>query len=506
MNILDRPVGALCEPLTGRRLESLECHECILERAASLQQAGLGAGDRVFLHYGNRAEFFIDVVAIWLAGGCAVPVDPRFTAYEIEALARVARPRYSIWSGDPDADAAARLRSLDVALLGITEQTSESRSLRPSQRRARFDDDALILFTSGTTGAAKGAVHTHRSLRARWISQRERFGLSAFERTLCLQPTNFSWGLAGTSLYAWLAGQDIYILPAFRSDLYMKLGAICDEHAITCLPSVPSMWRMVLRMAAPPKKQTLQRVLCCTGPLPAALWRDIQRWSGVKDVINVYGMTEGGSLAACSTLDCEPEDGLVGAPLGSLIKIVPTGTSVDDLLFAPPCDGATPGQICVQTAGLMRGYFGRDDLTGQVVSNGWFQTGDIGALDERGCLYLRGRDKEMINVGGTKVYPVDVDTAIAACEGVTDACTFSMSDPLFGEQVAIAVVLHEPDPRSMSRVYGWVRTHLADYQIPRQWYVVGALPRNARGKINRAEVGQMCAALAPVEPAMLDSP
>lgn len=506
MIVLDRPIGALHEPLTGRRLTSAECGRRIRERAALFQRAGMAAQDRVFIHYGNRAEFFIDVVAVWLVGGCVVPLDPRFSAFEVESLAKAARPRFSIWDRDPDADVAGRLRALNIVVLGISERASDEESFQSGRDGLRLDDPALILFTSGTTGAAKGAVHTHRSLRARWISQRERFGTAAFAHTLCLQPTNFSWGLVGTSLFAWLSGQDLYVVPAFRSDILLRLGAMCDEHAITCVPSVPAMWRIVLRTTTPPKQGTLRRVLCCTGPLPASLWRDVQRWSGVRDVINVYGMTESGSLAACSSADCEPEDGLAGVPLGSIIRILPSGTTVNDLLTANECDTSTAGHIWVQTPGLMRGYFEREDLTSQVVSNGWFQTGDIGNVDERGRLYLRGRDKEMINVGGTKVYPADVDAVIATCDAVADACTFAAADALNGEQVAIAITLHHADLRGMSAVYRWAATRLADYQIPRRWYLVSTIPRNARGKVNRADAARLCEKLAPVDQALLDQP
>jgi acyl-CoA synthetase (AMP-forming)/AMP-acid ligase II len=490
---LDGQLGSLHEPLTGNSLDSAACRRRIASRARLFQRLGLQPRDRVLLHHGNTADFLIDVLAVWMARGCVVPVDPRLTAFEVASLARTARPRLSLHDRQPDSQVASTLAGLEIQVVYPDDGDLDARDA-PVQAFGAADDDAIILFTSGTTGDPKGVVHTHRSLQMRWQIQRAALGTPVLDRTLFLLPTSFAWGLLGNALYAWLSGADLYVLPAFRSDVMLQLGTMCDEFEITYLPSVPALWRIVLRTVAPPKKGTLRRIACGTSPLPARLWRDIRAWSAVDDVLNVYSMSECGMLATHSSAYGEPEDGLVGTPFAGVeIRVVPAGESHELMLASTECLRDTAGAIWAQTPTLMRGYLGRDDLTSEVVWNGWFRTGDIGCLDDRGLLYLRGRDKDMINVGGVKVYPLDIDLALGRSDVVLDICTFGMADPLQGEQIAVAVVLKQPHDQSLGRLHQWATSQLAPFQMPRRWFLVNDIPRTARGKLNRTAVATHCA-------------
>ena len=141
--------------------------------------------------------------------------------------------------------------------------------------------------------------------------------------------------------------------------------------------------------------------LCGSAPLSASLWRSIQEWTGAREVFNAYGITETGSWLAGTTVgDFEPEDGLVGEAWGGVVRILRSRKTSTPPGLAEPCRAGESGYVWVNTPALMRGYLDRDDLTEQVVSQGWFMTGDIGLLDERGRLYLRGREREEINRGG----------------------------------------------------------------------------------------------------------
>src|SRR5262245_7256406 len=141
----------------------------------------------------------------------------------------------------------------------------------------------------------------------------------------------------------------------------------------------------------------------------------------------------------------------------------------------------------------MRGYLDRDDLTAQVVSAGWFLTGDIGVIDDRGVLYLRGREREEINKGGMKVHPADVDSVVERFEATLETCCFGYADRLLGEDVGIAVVLS--DETRLGDLVAWTRRHLAEHQVPQRWYVLQEIPRTSRGKVNRASVAGQCASL-----------
>ena len=489
----DLRLGRLVDPLSGRVWQPAEVLARCERRMAWFSRLGLRPGDRVFLLYGNCPEFFADLLAIWSLGACAVPIDGRLTAFEIENLASSAKPRLCLWEHEPDAALARSLSGLGVEVALLGDDAGEA-AVPPA--RFSLDDDALILFTSGTTGQPKGVVHTHRSLRARWMGLRQSLGIESFRRTLCLLPTHFGHGLICNSLFPWLFGQDLYVLPPFRADLLLQLGSIVDRHEITFLSSVPPVWRLALKTARPPESRTLERVFCGSAPLSASLWRSIKEWTGAREVFNAYGITETGSWLAGTTVgDFEPEDGLVGEAWGGVVRILRTRETSTPPGLAEPCSPGESGYVWVNTPALMRGYLDRDDLTEQVVSQGWFLTGDIGLLDERGWLYLRGREREEINRGGMKIYPADIDSVVERFEWTRDVCSFAYPDALHGEDVGIAVVLDPAGGDSLSRLQDWCATYLARHQMPQRWYLLDEIPRSSRGKVNREAVALHCAEL-----------
>jgi len=496
----DRQFGNLVEPLGGRSWSRADITRRIQRRVAWYRDFGLHRHDRVFLHYGNALEFFVDLLAIWNVGACAVPVDARLTAYEIGKLAEATRPRLSIWAESPGADIATALRALDVdtATLGRADKEQASASRTCGDEPVMLDDDALILFTSGTTGQPKAVVHTHRSLRARWSSLLQALGTRAYRRTLCLLPTHFGHGLICNCLFPWLAGQDLYILPPYRPDVLLQLGSIIDEHRITFMSSVPPVWRLAAKTARPPGSGSLERVFCGSAPLSATLWQAVRDWTGTPNVFNAYGITETGSwLAGSIEADRQPEDGFIGKAWGGVLRVLKEGTTDRPPWEIEECRPDESGYVWINTPALMKGYLGQDDVTAGVVSHGWFVTGDIGVIDADGNLYLRGREREEINKGGAKIYPGDVDTVAEQFEGVTDVCTFAFADPLQGEDVGIAIVMESATDSEMLRLYDWMSERLAKHKLPVRWYLIEEIPRTSRGKINRESVSEVCAALTP---------
>ena len=198
---------------------------------------------------------------------------------------------------------------------------------------------------------------------------------------------------------------------------------------------------------------------------------------------------------ARSTSEDEHLDGLVGRSFGASISILRNGSTEISPADNEPCAVEEEGFVWVQTLALMKGYHNRDDLTRAVVREGWFSTGDIGLLDGAGRLHLRGRQREEINKGGTKIHPADVDTVVELIPGVLDVCTFAVPDPLYGETVGIAVAAEDHTEALRNQLVQSTREHLAKHKRPSHWYLVAEIPRSARGKVNRARVAEYCAQL-----------
>jgi acyl-CoA synthetase (AMP-forming)/AMP-acid ligase II len=504
---VDLKIGRLTELLSGRSWSHQELWARLGARHAQYRAQGMQRGDRVFILYGNNLEFFVDLLAAWQVGASVVPVDGRLTLFEVENLARTVMPRFALVDSNVPSTIVTALSAR-----GITALDTSSRDFSSAPRGqlddlrcdARLDDEALILFTSGTTGIPKGVVHTHRSLRARWLTLRQCLGIASYERTICLLPTHFGHGLICNSLFPWLFGQHLFIAPAFNTELLLQLGWIIDQHRVTFLSSVPSMWGLILKGSRPPQGKTLRRVHCGSAPLSAHLWKQIQDWSGAQEVFNAYGITETGSWVAGTTIgEFEPQDGLIGEPWGAVIKILKGAQPDAPFATNAECKTDETGYVWINTPALMQGYYGQPELTDQVICGGWFVTGDMGLIDERGRFYLKGRERDEINKGGTKIYPADVDAVVQRFEPTEAVCTFAIADALYGQNVAMAVVLKRQDAATIRQLYGWMKEHLADFKMPQRWYIVDALPQNSRGKISRGIVQEICAQLKPLDLAAL---
>lgn len=492
--------GQLAEALTGRTWSAREVNDKVTLRMSQFKRAGLRPGERVVIGYGNRLEFFADLLAIWQLGACAIPMDARLTNFEIDNLVRVAGPRLFLGYGPLESDLANRLAERQVDVLDSSKTDATAPDPEPPAVSFALDDDALILFTSGTTGDPKGVVHTHRSLRARWVTLRQSLGLEAYERTLCLLPTHFGHGLICNCLFPWLAGCDLFILPPFDATVLMRLGGILDQHKITFLSSVPSVWRMALKTSKPPVKNSLRRIFCGSAPLSAHLWQKIREWSNTREVWNAYGITETGSwVAGTSMADFQPDDGLIGLPWGAEIRITRSGSTETPPLQAETCAPGETGFVWLSTPALMRGYFNRDDLTLAAVNQGWFMTGDLGTLDQQGHLYLRSRVREEINKGGAKIYPGDIDAVVERFSAVLDLCCFPVEDEFYGQNIGLALVLEKRDDQTLRDLFSWLREHLAEHQMPVSWHLLESIPRTSRGKINRDKVAEYCAGKKPLD-------
>lgn len=474
--------GSVEDLATGRRLDGAALRTALRRRAGLLAKRGVRPGDAVLIAHGGTPDFFADLFAVWQAGAVAACVNPGLTRAELGVLIEFLKPTVLL-----AADGFAHGEGLGLPVLALA---GESGAGEPPDGMARgLDDTALLLFTSGTTGAPKAVAHSFRSILARLALNRAHIGEADLARTLCLLPTHFGHGLIGNCLTPLFAGAELLLNAGGGIEAAAKLGHLLEERRVTFLSSVPSFWKIALKAGKPPRQATLRRVHIGSAPLGAALWREVIGWSGCDNVVNMYGITETANwIAGASALAAPPEDGLIGRMWGGQAAVLTADGGMASL---------GEGELLLQSPSLMQGYLHRPDLTAPVLRAGWFHSGDIGRIEADGTLRLIGRQKEEINRAGMKVNPAEIDLLLERHPAVAEACCFALPDAVSGELVAAAVRLVEGASATAPLLRAWCLERARRDIVPERWFILAEIPKTDRGKVSRAVVRDRCLATAP---------
>jgi acyl-CoA synthetase (AMP-forming)/AMP-acid ligase II len=475
--------GSMTDLVSSKTLTGTALRDEALRRAAILTRHGLGPGQAVLIAHGGTPDFFCDLLAVWQAGAIAACANPGLTRDELAIVAGFLAPKLILAVAG-----FAHGQGMAVPILELSrERGAAELQLHPGIAGGGLDDTALLLFTSGTTGAPKGVAHSYRSILARLALNRAHIGLADLARTLCVLPTHFGHGLIGNCLTPLLAGADLYLHGAGGLATAAALSRLVDDHAISFMSSVPSFWKIALKAGKAPRKGSLARVHIGSAPLGADLWRQVMGWSGTDRVVNMYGITETANwVAGASAAEGGPEDGLIGRLWGGQAAIL-TGEGA--------LVGEGEGEILLQTPSLMQGYWQRADLTQPVLRAGWFHTGDIGRLDETGTLRLVGRQKDEINRAGMKINPAEIDLFLERHPQVAEACCFAMADEVSGEVVAAAIRTIEGATVTPADLRSWCLERIRRELVPERWFLLPEIPKTDRGKINRTNVRKHCEGL-----------
>lgn len=438
---------------------------------------GLGAaGERVALLIGNSVDLCIAMFAAHAAGAQAVPLDPLYTASELQPILANARPQVLVHD-DRTAQALGDIAGkLDIAHV-IRRGPAGGGALPEPLPRA--NDLATLQYTGGTTGAAKGVNLTHRNLAVN-ISQREALLPTATrgERILCVLPLFHVYAVAMCLHNAVYAGATLVIVPRYTPAATFAL--LADEH-ISILAGSPTVFVGLMSDAQFATMDFVDLSLSYSGsaPLPAAL---LQQWEDATGapVLEGYGQTESGPVISFNPLDGVRKAGSVGSVLpGTQLEIV------------DPLDGSTvlaagrPGEIRIRGPQVMLGYRHRADETAQALRDGWLYTGDIGELDEDGYLTIRERKKDLILVSGYNVYPREIEEVLQRHRDVLEAGVVGVPDAYRGETVHAVVVRASECALDAARLDAYCREHLAPYKIPRSYAFVDALPKTSVGKVDK---------------------
>jgi acyl-CoA synthetase (AMP-forming)/AMP-acid ligase II/acyl carrier protein len=350
---------------------------------------------------------------------------------------------------------------------------------------AEAEDTALLLFTSGTTARPKLVPLTHANLLVSARNIAAALQLTADDRCLNIMPLFHIHGLVGGLLSALVSGGSAVCPAAFSAADFVSL---LGEFRPTWYTAVPAMHQSILvqaeSCAGTIKQNPLRFIRSCSAPLPQRLATELENVFGAP-VIEAYGMTEAAHQIASNPLPpAARKPGSVGKAAGAEIAIVDRAGRRQPL-------GAI-GEVVIRGANVMCGYAGCGGGDG-VFLHGWLRTGDLGCLDADEYLFLTGRIKELINRGGEKISPREIDDVLAAHPAVSQAAAFAVKHPTLGEDVMAAVVLRPGAAAEPEEIRRFAASELGDVKVPRQIFFIDGMPRSASGKIQRARLAELLA-------------
>jgi len=484
--------------------------------AASLAREGVGPGDRVALYLPNVPAYPIAFFAVLRLGAVVVPLSPLYLGQDLVRLLRDATPKalvtletlypnlvrmqseYAVptvfvarsrefypWYRRPFVNGVLRRQKLSTAF-------PTDPSVRPWKAAvtkpgaialARSDPRttaAVLQYTGGTTGLPKAAILTHRNLVAN-VVQGNAWNIwlePGAEVVLAAIPLSHIYGLTVALLMGLAAGGTIVLQtrPEIR-----ELLRLIDRYQPTQFPGVPALYQSFNRQPDLAKRRVRSIRYCLSGsaPLPLEVQRRFEQLTGAR-LVEGYGLSETSPITHENPLAGERRVGSIGVPVPETDQRVvdlETGTRV--------LDAGEVGELCVRGPQVMMGYYRQAEETDLVLKDGWLRTGDVVRVDADGFAYLVDRKKDMVNVGGMKVYPREVEEVLFQHPAVADVAVVGAPDPERGEAVVAFVVRKPNAPVTPEELVAFVRERIAHYKAPRRVEFREALPRSGAQKVLR---------------------
>jgi acyl-CoA synthetase (AMP-forming)/AMP-acid ligase II len=481
--------GAAAISAPGRRsLDYAGLRQQVEKTVGALNDLGVGRNDPVAIVLPNGPEMASTFVSV-AAGATTAPLNPAYTSTEFEFYLTDLRARLLLVQADIDTPAigAAQKLGLEIAHLrfdpddpaGVFELAGESPGRRSNQAGfATSDDVALVLHTSGTTSRPKIVPLTQQNICASAANTADSLALTPQDSCLNIMPLFHIHGLMAAVLSSLCAGASVTCTPGFNA---LRFFAWMKDVEPSWYTAVPTMHQAILARAA--RNQDiidagrLRLIRSSSASLPPQVMDAVERTFGVP-VIEAYGMTEAAHQMASNPLP--PRDrvpGSVGVAAGPEISIMDAaGTRLP---------AGSIGEIVIRGPNVTAGYQGNPEANAAAFTAGWFRTGDQGILDENGYLRLTDRLKEIINRGGEKISPREVDEIILDHPDVAQVVTFSVPHDKLGEDVAAAVVLTDGSTLTEKALQSFVAERLAAFKVPRIVLFVDEIPKGATGKLAR---------------------
>jgi acyl-CoA synthetase (AMP-forming)/AMP-acid ligase II len=474
---------AIIVPESGTRVTYDALREQVSAMADALAGAGIQRGDRVAMALPNGLPAIVSFLAASVAG-TAAPLNPGYRHDEFSFYLEDTNAKALILP--PDGGDAARLAAGDkIPVLTATMDSGGTVRLSTPAKGVSAsppspDDIALVLHTSGSTGRPKRVPLKHRNLAASVQNIAATYQLTPDDVSLTVMPLFHVHGLVASTLSTLFTGGTVVVPSRFNPLSFWRTVRDCRA---TWYSAVPTMHQLLLARLGkanekPAGAELLRFIRSCSAPLPVEAAERMEAVFGAP-VLEAYGMTEASHQMASNPLPPQARKfGAVGPGTGVRISIMdPKGGHLDT---------GQQGEVVIQGPNVIQGYENNPEANATSFVDGWFRTGDQGVLDSEGYLRLVGRIKELINRGGEKIGPPEIDEVLLGHPKVSAAVCFGVPHPTLGEEVEAAVALSEP--ATEADILAWCRERLAEFKRPKRIHIVSEIPRTATGKIQRRAV------------------
>jgi long-chain acyl-CoA synthetase len=454
------------------------------QAAALLREAGVRGGDRVALMMPNVLAFPLLFYGALAAGAVVVPMNPLLKSREVaHYLGDSGASVILAWDAAAD-EAAKGAADLGVQVIRVTEPDAHAllagRPPLSGWAGCADGDDAVILYTSGTTGLPKGAELTHANLlRNAEVTATTLLAAGPDDVVMGCLPLFHCFGLTCGLNAAVLGGSSLALLPRFDPGAALEM---ISREKVTIFEGVPTMYAALLHHPGRAGADLSSLRLCVSGgaALPVEILRGFEDAFGCP-ILEGYGLSETSPVASFNHPDRIRKPGSIGTPVaGVQMRLVDDAGAV--------VAAGEVGEVAIRGHNVMKGYWANPDATAAAIPDGWFRSGDLARVDEDGYFFIVDRKKELIIRGGYNVYPREIEEALYEHPGVAEVAVVGIPHDSLGEEVGAAVALKPGASTTPDELRAFARDRVAAYKYPRQVWLVDQLPKGPTGKILRREV------------------
>ena len=482
--------------LDEHRMSYAEMASAAKRVASALHAKGIGPGDKVAMMIPNTPHFPIIYYGILHTGATVVPVNVLYTQHEIEHYLEdsesVAFFAYKMF----EAEAIRAFNAVDTCQHFISVSAPTDMDAPPVGENFMHlvmaadpefdtvqtmpDDTAVILYTSGTTGAPKGAELTHFNLFFNaFYSTREITKPQPGDVCLATLPLFHSFGQTCLMNASIIAGGTMSMLPRFETDKAMQ---IIERDKVKLIALVPTMYFFMLNEAEKSNcdLSSITHAVSGGAALPEEVHRRFQERFGIT-ILEGYGLSETSPIATFSQEGEKLRVGSIGKPIWGVDMAI----KKEDGTFAGPEE---VGEVVVRGHNIMKGYYRRPEATREAIIGGWFHTGDMGRRDAEGYYYIVDRKKDLIIRGGMNIYPREIEEVLYGHPKVLEAAVIGIPDAARGEEVKVFVSVRDGQSLDPEEIHAYMRERMAKYKWPKEVEVLPELPKGPTGKILKREL------------------